>query len=537
MNFPLEFLIIVGNIRSVILSEMDNTILDIKPRRLWMLLLCGFLFFLYNSNLHRLSTNDTLPARLLPFSLLVDGSLYLDNWVEPYRQRSAHFGLPYFVSESRGHWMSSYPILTPLVITPLYVVPAWWLSQQPDTVPASTISLIADTMEKLSASLIAALSAGVLYLALGKVVSTPGSLLIALVYGMASSTWSVSSQALWTHGLTQLAFAFLLWALLRDPASWGYGFWVGLALAFAAANRPPNVLMAVALLIYFALRQRHQLLAFCAPLVIVGLGVLAYNLHFFGSVLGASPDAVRTSGALDIFLQGSAGKGIAGLLLSPNKGLLVFMPWTIFALWGAVRLWRQRNFAWGPYVIVGAVALFLVYAQYDRWWGGWCFGPRYLTDLLPFLAFSLIAVLPRIQAAPLLQIAFALAIVVAVWVQVVGTYYYPGGQWDSQPLDVDTHPERTWDWPDTTISRNWQEGPAPPDLYERWSVFLTGVALAEPAIERPPDSIPKSHLLAPPAPLVAEQESKVGHRRTVLVGDLNMNPFEKVWLGQLDYMR
>ena len=150
---------------------------DLGGRRLWVLLLCGFLFLVYNSNLRKLSTGDTIPARLLPFSLLLDGSLYLDEWVEPYLKDELRYG-PYFVTESRGHWMSSYPILTSLLITPLYVVPAWWLSQQPDAVPASTISLIADTMEKLSASLIAALSAGMLYLALGKIVSGPGALLM-----------------------------------------------------------------------------------------------------------------------------------------------------------------------------------------------------------------------------------------------------------------------------------------------------------------------------------------------------------------------
>ena len=487
------------NVRSAILGDVSSGTLDIRPRPLLVLFLCGFLFLLYNSNLRKLSTGDTIPTRLLPFSLLVDGSFYLDKWVEPHLERGLLYG-PYFVTESRGHWMSSYPILTSLVITPLYVVPAWWLSHQPDAVPASTISLIADTMEKLSAGLIAALSAGVLYLALGRVVLPPGNLLIALTYGMASSTWSISSQALWTHGLTQLAFALLLWALLRDPASWNYGFWIGLALAIATANRLPNVLMAVALLIYFVCHQRHQILAFCAPLFIVGLGVLAYNLHFFGSVLGASPDAIRTGGALDIFLQGSAGKGIAGLLLSPNRGLLVFMPWTIFALWGAVRLCRQRSFAWAPYVMGGVVALFLVYAQYDHWWGGWCFGPRYLTDLLPFLAFSLIAVWPRLQAAPLLQIAFTLAIVVAVWVQVVGVYHYPSGQWDIQPLNVDEHPERFWDWPDTTISRNWREGPAAPDLYLRWYLYLAKPALPEPAVGKSPGSGRRSRMLTRTAP-------------------------------------
>ena len=150
------------NSRSAILGEMGTRNLDVtsqrlKPRRLWTLLLCGFLLLLYNSSLHKLSTGDTIPSRLLPFSLLVDGSFYLDNWVEPYLERRLLAG-PYFVTESRGHWMSSYPILTPIVIAPLYVVPVWWLSRQPGAVSASTLSLVADTMEKLSASLIAALS-------------------------------------------------------------------------------------------------------------------------------------------------------------------------------------------------------------------------------------------------------------------------------------------------------------------------------------------------------------------------------------------
>ena len=441
-------------------------------RRLPGVLVCLLLFVIYNSNLLFLTSLDTLPARLLPFSLLLNGNLYLDEWIQPLIQHKLVHG-SYFVTKSHGHWMSSYPILLPFLVLPLYVVPVWWLSHQPKPVDLGTLFLIADSMEKLSAALIAALSVWVLYRALRKVVSPVAGMLIALIYGLASSTWSISSQALWTHGLTQLAFAFLLWALLRDPAFWGYGFWVGLALAVAAANRPPNALMAIALFIYFARHQRHQLRAFSAPLFVVGLAVLTYNVHFFGNLLGASPDALRTSGALDVFRQGSLVQGIPGLLVSPNRGLLVFMPWTIFALWGAVRLWRQRSFAWGPYVLGGAVALFLLYAQYDRWWGGQCFGPRYLTDLLPLLAFFLVPVWPLIKAAPLLRIVFFLSVAAALWVQVVGVYYYPAAKWHNQPVSVDAHPERLWDWADTQLSRSWRKGPAPADAYIVWRKFLT----------------------------------------------------------------
>lgn len=188
--------------------------------------------------------------------------------------------------------------------------------------------------------------------------------------------------------------------------------------------------------------------------------------------MGASSDAVRTSGFLDVFLHGSLKDGAAGLLVSPSKGLFVFMPWTIFAVWGGVRLWKEKTFPWAPYVVAAVAALFLVYAKYDRWWGGWCFGPRYLTDLLPFLAFFLVAAWPRIQAMRAAQVTFALTVMVAFWVQLVGAYYYPMGHWDGKPINVDVAPERVWVWYDTQVMRNWRAGPAPPDMYFRWKAFV-----------------------------------------------------------------
>ncbi len=435
--------------------------------------LCLLLFLLYVSNLHLIPTRDSLPARFLPFSLLLNGDLYLDEWIQPYLRWNLRSGL-YFATEARGHWMSSYPILTPLLVTPFYVAPAWWLSQQPAAGRLTAAFLIADTMEKLLAAVIAALSVGVLYLALRRVVSRDASLAIAMIYGLASSTWSISSQALWTHTLGQLAFAFLLWSLLRDSHSRGYAFFVGLALAVTAANRPPNAVVAGAVLAYFALHQRARLAQLLVPVLVLGGLVLTYNVYFFGNPFGAytqAHQAIGYSGILGSF-RSSVWDGAAGLLVSPNRGLLVYMPWTIFAIWGAIRLWKERRFAWAPYIIAGVAGVFLFYAAYDRWWGGWCFGPRYLTDLLPFLAFFLTAVWERIQARHATLLAFTLTVLVAFCVQMVGAYYYPMGQWDKEPINVDVAPERIWDWSDSQIIRNWRTGPAPADLYYRWKMFL-----------------------------------------------------------------
>jgi hypothetical protein len=136
------------------------------------LIFAGFLLLLllvvYNSNFRTIHTDDSFPARYLPFSLLLNHNLYLDQWVQPRLAQPLGPGGAYFVHESHGHWMSGYPIMTPVLVTPLYVLPAWWISRQSPPLPPNSLgyALIADTMEKLSASLIAALSGALLFLVL-----------------------------------------------------------------------------------------------------------------------------------------------------------------------------------------------------------------------------------------------------------------------------------------------------------------------------------------------------------------------------------
>lgn len=444
------------------------------PRPVSVFLLCVLLVCVYLSNLRFVGPGDTIATRMLPFSLLVGGHLYVEDWVQAYLEGQLPHGA-YFLAESRGHLMSSYPILTPLVVSPLYVAPAWWIARQPAPVPAGTVMLLAETMEKLVAALLAALSAGVLYVALRKVASPVASLILTLVYALASNTWSISSQALWTHAVTQVSFAFLLWVLLRGPEARGYAFWAGLALAMAAANKPPNVLVVLPFLVFFARGGRRRFLLFCAPLVVLGSLLLVYNLYFFGNISGAYLQAFRTIGYGSIAqgFRGTPVDGILGLLASPSRGLFIYMPWTIVALWGATRLCRENLGGWGRHLFVGVAALFLLYALLERWWGGWSFGPRYLTDLLPFFAFFLVPVWPCIRTRAWLRAAFGLAVALALWVQVVGAYYYPNGEWDNLPRSVDEYPERVWDLSDTQVGRAWRAGPTQPNLYYRWRDFLS----------------------------------------------------------------
>jgi hypothetical protein len=106
------------------------------------------------------------------------------------------------------------------------------------------------------------------------------------------------------------------------------------------------------------------------------------------------------------------------------------------------------------------------------WWGGWCFGPRYLADRLPFLTWFLVPVLTSILARRRLRLVFVATVAIALWVQVVGAFYYPAGNWDGRPVNVSFEPKRCWDWSDTQLLRSWRAGPAPPLLLDEWERWL-----------------------------------------------------------------
>src|ERR1700674_4279934 len=94
-------------------------------------LLFVLLSVVYHSNLRPVASGDSLPASLIPFSILLDGSITLDRF-GPYV--SEHIWYSAAVLRKTGrHWYSVYPIVGPALVTPLYLPIALvpWVRKQP----------------------------------------------------------------------------------------------------------------------------------------------------------------------------------------------------------------------------------------------------------------------------------------------------------------------------------------------------------------------------------------------------------------------
>src|SRR6185295_18114119 len=174
-------------------------------------LLFAALMAVYVLNFRLLGSGDSLPTRVLPFSILREGNLDLDEFTWE-RTRSGR--LPYYLHRTGKHLYSVSTIATPLVVTPLYIMPAWLLAHYRIRYNDVRARVLIVVMERLSAAILTALSALLVFLTLDRLVSRNWAIALTLVYGLGTSAWSISSQALWPHALAALALSVLCWVFL-----------------------------------------------------------------------------------------------------------------------------------------------------------------------------------------------------------------------------------------------------------------------------------------------------------------------------------
>lgn len=417
-----------------------------NDRALAVLLFVG-LWLLYNLNLNVTVTVDTEPAKVIPLGLLLHGTVKLDPFLAVYHE-GLWSGEPWFAVRTASGAFSRYPLVTPLLVTPLYVPLALFIKQSELPLNDPRVLWWLALHAKLAASLLTALSAGALYLLARRWLERREALLLTLTYALASSTWTTSSQSLWQHGTSSLLMlASLLWSQRPTGLSLAAS---GGAAALAFCNRPPNALFAGLLALYVVHAYGRRAWPFLVSLPFVVGPCLAYNQAAFHHPLGPMTTGSQwTTPPLE---------GLAGLLVGPSRGLVIYSPWVLASGWGVLRIWTTSRY---PlllrYVSLVAILELLVYSHWWCWWGGGCFGPRLLSDLNGLWALLLIPVLVERPGSRLLQALIGYSVAV----QLVGVVLW------HPPLDSG---EQQWSWKESQLAQALQTrrlapaalGPVPP---------------------------------------------------------------------------
>jgi hypothetical protein len=167
---------------------------------------------------------------------------------------------------------------------------------------------------------------------------------------------------------------------------------------------------------------------------------LLYNYWYFGSVTRVGYDQGAFSKAVwnTPFFE-----GLAGILMSPSRGLFVYSPVFLFSIGGVVIAWRSSGNLLYRYVSIAAVAVIALYSKWEIWWGGWSFGPRLLADLAPLLTLVMVPAYQRLATTPVMRRALYALAAVSIAVHALGAF--APGVWS--PGD-DPGSSRLWSWAD-----------------------------------------------------------------------------------------
>ena len=298
------------------------------------------------------------------------------------------------------------------------------------------------TLAKLSASLLVAGSAALVFLTAARFLCLGRALLLTAAYALGTCVWSISSQALFqqTPALFFLALGAFLIICTEQP--WLRGAGAGFAFAAAAACRPTCVLVVIAAAAFLLKDNRRALAAFVAGASLVGFALIAYNLFYFDTPLSfgqldVSPRFAKFKTGSPALWQTPLWLGAAGLLLSPSRGLLIYSPFLAAAFAGAVLVWKDERYRRLRFITAASLALWLPAFVWFDWWGGWTYGYRPIVDSTPFLALLCIPVLDAVLDRRAWRLAFSLALAWSLIVQLAGAFLYTPWGWNARLLDAD----------------------------------------------------------------------------------------------------
>ena len=324
----------------------------------WLTLTCYLASFRWHGG-------DDIPNSMLPFQLWRHGTLAFDE----VRAWATAPGMVDLIHVTRGRLLSTYPVAPGVLAAPLYAIPAL-------AGPAPTETFL-HNLAKISGAAMTAASVVVFRRAAARRASPRWALDCALLYGLGSYAFSVSSQALYSHSPAALGVALGLLGLLSEGPAWSAAAGFGFALAWA--SREDSLVFAAAAGVFLLIHRRDRLAAFAAGAFFPVALNLAYWHHYVGAF---RPPYYELQAAI----FGRPGvEALAGMLVSPSRGMLFFFPAAVFGIWGAARAVRRG--AWWAFYFAGACgATWLAFGMRSSWTAGNSYGDRYFAVVCMVLA-------------------------------------------------------------------------------------------------------------------------------------------------------
>ena len=136
------------------------------------------------------------------------------------------------------------------------------------------------------------------------------------------------------------------------------------------------------------------------------LPCVAFYHFLYGNVFG--PATINGHMSKGLWHFGEI-QPLLGVLASPSRGLLVYQPWVVLAGLSAIPMIRRRAAAcgsaqgapgWLAFCLAASAVHCIFIAAWHDWAGGYCWGSRLLTDILPLLGLACVPAIAALWPRP-----------------------------------------------------------------------------------------------------------------------------------------
>jgi hypothetical protein len=410
------------------------------------------------SHVHQLTDSDY--SMLASQSLLDHGTFALEHYAlprQPPMDRGYYIsnGLIYQLELANGHILYHLPPGSSTLSVPyVALMNAFGIST---TNPDGSYNPRGEGRIEysLAALLMAALTALFYYTARLVRLSRAWSTLVALAGALGTQVWSTASRGMWSDTWGTVLLGIVVWMLLAQEVSKRQlrPFLLASLLAWLYFVRPTYAVHIFAITVYVLIFYRQIFFRYALTGTVWFIAFVAFSRHYFGRLLPSYYQANRLN-------FGSFWVALAGNLVSPARGLLVYVPILFFVTYLLV---RYRKYVISPRLVALALVVvighLIAISGFAHWWGGHSFGARFSTGLVPWFVLlgilglkAMLTGLEREGSATASVawkgqlVAGGLLLLLSAFINARGAMSPATWFWNARPKDVDRYPQRLWDW-------------------------------------------------------------------------------------------
>jgi len=285
---------------------------------------------------------------------------------------------------------------------------------------------------------------------------------ISLTAAGGTQLLSIASRAMWSHTLGIFLLGVVILLLVKAETTKRLNpYLMATLLMWMWFVRPTHSLNILAVSFFIFACYREIFLRYALTVTTWLTLFMIYSMYNFNTLIPQYFIAPSDVGNPHYF------QALAGNLISPSRGLFIYSPFWILVIYLLVKHKKQLRYkGLTVLAIVVSIAQYVLGSVYlSNWWGGHTYGPRILSDMLPWLillatisidayrnSFATRASTATFEKRVLITLAIVF-ISFSFFTHWVGAFRHGAHLWNIGPLNIDKHPERVWDWRDPQFLR------------------------------------------------------------------------------------